>query len=215
MAIAQRSGDLSNSPAGKRRLTRTRWRRWRARFSVPAMLASCDEQRVISVVTAVNGGLVIIMLGLFTWLAGLPLIFPALGPSAFILFSKPLSVAAAPRCVIMGHLIAMISGYIVWSLASLVYGAPITLAAGELPLACSASLALGLTCLLLVRLSCPHPPACASSLIVAMGGVEGPVGLLMMLLAVVWLTFQAVAANRLVNVPVPLWAPRAGVSTES
>ena len=186
---------------------RTRWALWRARFSVPALLARYDEPRVLSTVTALNGGLAILVISLFAWLTDLPLIFPALGPSAFILFSAPLSPAAAPRAVILGHGIAILSGYGAWCLISFLSGRAVSLDVGGWSLITSASLGLVLTCFLLVRLSCPHPPACASSLVVAIGAVTNTFDLLLTMLVIVWLCVQAVALNRLVGVPAPIWRP--------
>jgi len=80
--------------------------------------------------------------------------------------------------------------------------------AGGWPVFCGASLALASSCLFLVRLSCPHPPACASSLVVALGAVTDWRDLLLMALVVVWLTVQAVAMNRFAGLPVPVWSPR-------
>jgi CBS-domain-containing membrane protein len=182
---------------------------WRARCSVPALLARHDERRVVSAVTALNGGLAILVVSLFAWLTELPLVFPALGPSIFILFSAPLSAAAAPRSVILGHWVSIAAGYVVWWAVSYVAGHPVSLEAGGWPLIMSASMALALMCFLLVRLSCPHPPACGSGLVVALGAVTAPLDLLLMALVIVWLCVQAVALNRAVGVPVPTWSPRA------
>ena len=75
-------------------------------------------------------------------------------------------------------------------------------------LLCSASVALALTSLLLVRAACPHPPACSSAMIVALGGVSSWTGVLTMLAAVIIMTALAVALNRLACLPVPIWHPR-------
>jgi len=147
-------------------------------------------------------------LGLFAWLTDLPLIFPALGPSTFILFNTPLSKAGAPRSVVLGHWPAMASGYAVWRLMGYLTGAPVSVQAGGWPLVVSASAALAVTCLLLVRFSCPHPPACASALVVALGAVTNWLELLLMAVAVALLATQAVVLNRLASVPVPTWSPR-------
>ena len=187
---------------------RGRWLIWRARLSVPALLSRFDEKKVVSVFTAVNGGLAILTICFFAWLTKLPLVFPALGPSAFILFSSPLSTAAAPRNVILSHFICLLSGYCIWYLISNLAGGPVSVEVGGWPLFLSASLSLGLGGLLLIRLSCMHPPACASSLFVALGIVTQWQSLLLMELAIVWLTFQSVAMNRRAGVPVPLWSPR-------
>jgi CBS-domain-containing membrane protein len=187
---------------------KTRWLILRARLSMPGLLTRFDEQHVMSLATAVNGGLAILTVGLFAWLTNLPVVFPALGPSAFILFSTPLSSAAAPRSVILGHFSAIVSGCAVWHLISALAGAPVSMQAGGWPPFCSASLALAVSSLLLVRLSCKHPPACASSLVIALGAVTHWYDLVFMALAVVWITAQAVAMNRLAGLPVPVWSPR-------
>ena len=187
---------------------RTRWLIWRARLSAPALLALHDERKAVSWVAGVNGGLAILTIGLFAWFTDLPLLFPALGPSAFILFNTPMAPAAAPRSVILGHLTAMICGYGAWHLVGLAAGEPVSVQNSGWPPICSASLALGACCLLLTRLSYAHPPACASGLVVALGAVTHGLDLLLMLLAVVWLTAQAVIMNRLAGLPVPTWLPR-------
>jgi CBS domain-containing membrane protein len=193
---------------GSLRTLKMRWRIWRARFSTPALLARFDERKTVSWIAAVNGGLAILIITLTAWLSNSPLVFPALGPSAFILFTAPLSTAAAPRSVILGHFTAMASSFVIWNSVSYLNGAPVSLEASGWPLLSSTSLALAVICLLLVRLSCPHAPACASSMVVAMGGVPNWSDLLCMAFAVVLITVQAVAMNRLAGLPVPTWAPR-------
>ena len=79
-------------PASKRRMSiNLRWLTWRARLSIPSLLASCEEREVISLISGVNVALAILTISLLAWFTGLPLVFPALGPTAFILFSKPFS----------------------------------------------------------------------------------------------------------------------------
>ncbi len=187
---------------------RMRWMVWRARFSIPSLLALGDERKAVALITAINGGLAILNISLFAWVCDLPLVFPALGPTAFILFSTPFSPAAAPRSVVMGHVTAIAAGCAVWHLMTFLSGEAISLQNGGWPLFGSASLTLAVTCLLLVRLSFPHPPACASALIIALGGVTDWPELLAMAAAVVLLTFQAVCINRLAGVRVPTWSPR-------
>lgn len=191
-----------------RRSLRMRLLVWRARFSIPSLLALADERKVVSWTAGINCGLAMLQISLFAWLSDLPLVFPALGPTAFILFSAPFSPAAAPRSVIMGHLTGMVSGCAAWHLMTYLSGGMVSLQDGGWPLLCSASLALAVTSLLLVRLSYPHPPACASALIIALGGVTDWLALLAMAAAVVLLAFQAVCINRMVGVRVPTWSPR-------
>ncbi len=180
---------------------------WHARLTMPALLARFDEERVVSTVAAINGGVAILGIALFAWLTDLPLIFPALGPTVFILFSAPMTPAAAPRSVVLGHFTGMLSGFVVWHLISLFAGAPVSLENGGWPLVLSASMALAACCFWLIRLSCPHAPACATAMIVALGGVTHWSELLLMGIAVVWVTTQAVVINRLVGMPVTSWSP--------
>ena len=145
---------------------------------------------------------------MFAWLAELPLVFPALGPSVFIVFSSPLSAAAAPRSVILGHGVGLASGIAVWQVMSGLAGAPVSAQAGGWVPFCTASLGLAAACLLLVWLSCPHPPACASCLVVALGLVTDWRDLLLMAGVVVWLAVHAFVVNRIAGLPVPVWLPK-------
>ena len=189
----------------RRLSTRSKLLVWRARLSVPAMIAAADEERVVSVVAAMHGGLAIVTISLCAWLTNLPLLFPSLGPSAFILFTKPFSDAAAPRTVVIGHCTAIASGLIVRCLIEALTGVSVALESGSAVTYVSASLALVLTCFLLVRLAVPHAPACATALIIAVGGVRTLHGLASMVAAVVLLTLVAVVANRIAGVYVPAW----------
>jgi CBS domain-containing membrane protein len=109
---------------------RAQWLTLRARFSVPGMIAATDERSAISLVAAVNGGLAVLIISLCAWVTDVPLLFPALGPTAFILFSGPFSPAGAPRSVILGHLVAMASGLAAWHWVNLVSGGSLSLDAG-------------------------------------------------------------------------------------
>lgn len=153
-----------------------------------------------------QGGLAILIIGVLAWLVDLPLLFPALGPSSFLLFSSPFSPSATPRAVIVGHSVAIATGVVVWSVTCLVSGQQVGLDTGGWLVYASASLALGMTCALLVWLSCPHAPACASALIVALGAVTDWFGLLGMIAGVLLLTGQAVLLNKITGVKTPGWA---------
>jgi CBS-domain-containing membrane protein len=59
---------------------------------------------------------------------------------------------------------------------------------------------------LLVRLDTPHPPACASALIVAVGAADGWMPILAMALGVLLLVGQAVAIHRLAGIRTPIWS---------
>ncbi len=194
-------------PPNKRLPLKTRWTIWRARYSTAGLLARLDERKAVSLVAAFNGGLTILAIGFYSWLTELPLVFPGLGPTAFILFATPRTPSAAPRSVVLGHFSGLAAGWAAWYLTSLVVVGPVSMQSGGLAPVISASLALAATCALLVRMSCPHAPACTSCLIVALGGVTDWLGVLLMAFAVIWVTAQAFAMNRLAGVPVPTWSP--------
>ena len=204
-SATQSKSSSDSEPLRGNRLNR--WSVWRARLSIPSLLAHGDEKSVVSVFTAVNGGLTILIISLLAWLCDLPLLFAALGPTSFILHSAPLSIQAAPRSIILGHFIGISCGVGSLLVFSFLGGETITLQSGGAAL-CSASLALAATCYFLVRCSCPHAPACASALVVALGAASTWTAVLCMAAAVVLVTAQAFAVNRLACLPVPLWAPR-------
>ena len=181
----------------------------RARMSIPALLAGYDEQRIVAIVTAVNASLAILTLIAIAWLVDLPLLFPALGPSAFLLFSEPFSRSAAPRSVVLGHSIGISVGYASWQLVSILSGQVVSLEDGGWPILLSASLAMAACSILLIYVTCQHPPSCASALIVAMGAANTGVAILGMAAGVLLLTLQAMIVNRLVGLRSPIWSPRA------
>jgi len=189
---------------------RLRWRRQsmrlRARFSIPALLAGFDEDKAIALVAAINGGAAILMLAVLAWLVDLPLLFPALGPSAFILFTAPFSRAAEPRSVVLSHFAGITVGLVTYLLAGWTTGQPVSLETGGWTVIASASIAMAAICTLLVRLDTPHPPACASALIVAVGAADGWAPPLAMAVGVVLLVAQAATINRLAGIRTPIWS---------
>lgn len=187
-----------------------RMRFLRARFSVPSLLSRADERVVVAVVAAVNAVFAILTISLIAWLIDLPLLFPALGPTAFILFARPFSPAAAPRAVVLGHLSAIAVGSASWNLVSFACGREVLLEMGGWPTLVSASLALAVSCILLIWLACPHAPACATALILALGAASDWTALLGMAVGVLALTAEAVLISRVVGVNVPIWSTRPG-----
>ncbi len=134
------------------------------------------------------------------------MLFPSLGPSAFLQFTRPFDQASAPRSIIFGHAIAIAYGWLAWALVSFFIGEPVSIRNPGIALCISANLGLMMMCLGLIHHKCPHAPACATALIVATGAVTGWVDVLVMLGAVIILAYQAVVIHRIAGVPAPLWS---------
>lgn len=67
-------------------------------------------------------------------------------------------------------------------------------------------LSLGLTAGLMIVFRASHAPAGATTLIISLGILTQPWQLLVLMVAIVLLTFQAIAINRLFGMPFPLWS---------
>ena len=66
--------------------------------------------------TSLHTGLLIAILGILTWVSGLPALFPSLGPSAFVLAMFPESEASNPKRVIGSHILGVIAGFLAYHL---------------------------------------------------------------------------------------------------
>ena len=157
---------------------------------------------------ALVGGLVSIALMTgAALLTGQPLIFPSLGPTAYLVFSDPMGPAAAPRNAVLGHLIGVLAGYGSLLAFGLAGGGADAMSADPGRIG-AAAVSLAITSAAMVWLGLPHPPAAATTLIVSLGILAEPPELAVLMLAVVVLVAVGWVINRLSGVPVPAWAPR-------
>jgi len=134
-------------------------------------------------------------------------IFPSLGPTAFLFFYTPLAATASPRNAIYGHAIGAAAGWLSLVLFGLTdSGTAIQegVTAGRVG---AAALSLGLTSGMMVLLKAQHPPAGATTLIISLGILADLDKLVVLMVAVVMLTVQAFAINRLAGLPYPAWEP--------
>lgn len=138
----------------------------------------------------------------------LPLLFPPLAPSAFILFRTPLAESACPRNVVLSHTFGIAAG-----LASLHGFAVVFPGAGlEVEQALNwyrvgaIAVALGGVTGLMVLAKTSHPPAAASALIAVMGYLEDPLKVAGFLAAVLLLAAEGFLLNRVLGgLPYPVW----------
>ncbi|MEX2505015.1 MAG: HPP family protein [Egicoccus sp.] len=175
------------------------------RFRLPALVDRHSSVAVLGAFAAINGLISIGLMATAALATGNPLIFPSLGPTAFLLFYTPLAPASSPRNTLGGHLIGALAGYLslaVFGLLDVAFQANAPISAGRVG---AAALSLGLTSGAMVWLKVPHPPAGATTLIVALGILREPWQLAVLMLAVTLLVLQGYFINRLAGLPYPRW----------
>ncbi len=77
------------------------------------------------------------------------------------------------------------------------------------PRVIAAALSLGLTAGLMLLFRATHAPAGATTLIISLGILTQPWQLVVLMVAIILLTLQAIAINRLFGMPLPFWSPPA------
>jgi CBS-domain-containing membrane protein len=152
-----------------------------------------------------NGLLSISLLAALAMWRHQPLIFPSLGPTAFLLFYTPLAPGASPRNTLFGHLIAVLCGYGSLLLFGLTDDGPALVTGITEARVAATALSLATTAGLMVLFSVEHPPAGATTLIVSLGILRHPRELVSLMAAVVLLCIQGWVINRLAGIPYPFW----------
>lgn len=178
------------------------------RFRVPALVERHSSTSVMGAFALVNGVISIGIMSAAAVLTGQPLIFPSLGPTAFLLFYTPTAPAASPRNTICGHAIGAGAGYLALVVFGLTDAAPALATEVTWARVGAAAMSLGLTSGLMVWCRVPHPPAGATTLIVSLGILREPDQLAVLMLAVVLLVLQGYVINHLAGIDYPTWSPR-------
>ena len=162
---------------------------------------------VLAIFSFLNGCISIGLMSTLALITGSPFIFPSLGPTAFLFFYTPRAPSASPRYTLVGHTIGVLAGYFSLVVTGLTTAGPALAVGVTWPRVIAAALSLGLTSGLMVLFKSPHPPAGATTLIISLGLITKPWLLIVLLVAVMILTLQALAINRLAGIPYPLWNP--------
>jgi CBS domain-containing membrane protein len=185
------------------------------RLQLTYLLGRHSSVPILALFSFVNGCLSIGLMTLVALVTRAPFVFPSLGPTAFLFFYSPLAPTASPRNTIVGHFVGASAGWISLALFGLT-GSGSALATGvSEQRVLAAGLSLGLTSAVMVLLRSPHPPAGATTLIVSLGLLPHFWQLGVLMLAVVLLTGQALAINRLAGLPYPWWSPSSEHPAES
>ncbi|MFB6118093.1 HPP family protein [Halosegnis sp.] len=143
------------------------------------------------------------------WISGRPFVFPSLGPSAYALAVRPGAETNRPHRVVGGHAIGLAAGlvgYHLFASGTILTSQPAPPSAAGLGLAASAVVAVGLTTAGMLASDLRHAPACATTLIVALGLLTGPIEAVIVVAAVVGL----LALDRLLAA---VYSPSNGSST--
>lgn len=178
------------------------------RLRIPTLTSRYSSIAVMGLFAMVNGIVAIAVMAAAAALAHQPLVFPSLGPTAFLLFYAPTADEASPRNAIVGHGIGASVGYLSLLLFGLTEAGPALIEGVTMSRVGAAALSLGLTSGLMVWLKVPHPPAAATTLIVSLGVLTEPSELAVLMVAVVVLVCQGYLINRVAGIDYPRWAPQ-------
>lgn len=146
--------------------------------------------------------------GLAAYFARQPLLFPSLGPTAFLFFESPMSRAASPRNTLIGHAVAIGAGALSLAVFGLLHDPSILVEGVTLARVGAASLSLALTGAVLLLLNSSHAPTGATTLIVSLGLLKTPREMAALMGGVVLLTAVGWLLNRSLGTPMPLWKPK-------
>lgn len=177
------------------------------RVRLPWLTQHYARTPILALFSFINGCLSIGLMAALALVTRSPFIFPSLGPTAFLFFYTPRAPSASPRNTLVGHTIGVLAGYVSLLVTGLTAAGPALAVGVSWPRVIAAALSLGLTAGLMVLCKSPHPPAGATTLIISLGILTKPWQLVLLLVAVVLLTIQAFAINRLAGIPYPLWNP--------
>jgi CBS-domain-containing membrane protein len=176
------------------------------RLRLANLLRRFPARPVWAVFVLVNGFLSIALVSVLAMVLHTPLVFPSLGPTAFLFFFHPRTPSATPRNAIYGHALGILFGYGALWVTGLT-DAPSALAEGvNGPRVLAAALSLAGTGAGMILLRVAHPPAGATTLIVSLGLITVPLHLAVIETAVALLTIQAILINRLAGLDYPLWS---------
>lgn len=161
---------------------------------------------VLFLITAATAALGIITAT--AYLAKLPLLYPPLAPSAFILFYTPMAPAASPRSVVLSHGMGLALGVLCLMAASMIW--PQSALLDPTTMNWHRILVIGVStaalAVLMVVFRCVHPPAAATAMIAALGYIISPLQILGLMGAVILLVLEAFFFIRILGgVPYPLW----------
>lgn len=120
----------------------------------------------------IHGAVLIGALGAVTLIVGEPFVFPSIGPTAYVMVKAPDDPTHQPSTVIGGHVLGIVAGLIGYHLfaTGLTVGFQHSLSSWAiLQIMASGTFAMGMTGAGMLWTDIDHAPACATTLLVALG----------------------------------------------
>jgi hypothetical protein len=148
---------------------------------------------------ALASAITLVIIGGLGMLAGLPWLFPSLGPSIVIQTTMPDLSIARPWNVIVGHMIGMCSGLIaLYATGAIALPSVASAQMLSAPRVLAAALAVLLSMVLQSILKAQHAPAEATTLLIALGALPAtPRSALVILIGVLLVTVIGEAAKKI------------------
>jgi len=134
---------------------------------------------------------------------GQPLLFPSLGPTAFLFFSQPTAPSSCPRNAILSHGSGILLGWFSYWLFSTTF--PLEPSTAQVA---SATFSLGAISALMVAARIPHPPAASTTLIVSLGLMLQWQQFVAVMAGVILLTMECYVIHRISGIVYPVWSAR-------
>lgn len=147
--------------------------------------------------SSVEAAVLVLAVGALAYAAGEPWLFPSLGPTAYLIAVYPDLPTSRPYNCLVGHLMGLGSGFAAVAIFD-AWGSPIVPLHDVSPSRLgAAALAIGLTVLLNHLFHSDHPPAAATTLLVALGTFHTWWGAALVSIGVVLLVILGEGAKRL------------------
>jgi CBS domain-containing membrane protein len=191
--IFQRQGSLVGVP-GSYGLKRWLYMRWRNNGN--------------AIYTFVGSLLAIGLSGTWAYVAKQPLLFPSLGATAFLIFETPMAEVGSPRNTIIGHSVGVAAAVLSLAIFGLLDAPSVYVTGVSVGRIGAIALSVALTGGVLRVLRSAHPPAGATTIIVASGLLVKPKQIADVLIGVLLLTIAGWLLNRAMGVPAPIWGAR-------
>jgi len=163
---------MGTKPSGPQRKLLFRIMKFFTRFQVGHQVRTMRNPFVTaSLFTIFAGAIAFGILTAVAYLTSLPMVFPPLAASVFILFHRPLAERACPRNIILSHMLGLIAGLSSFLLLLWLFPESNILNAWVVcwPRVVANVMAMALTCAGMIFLKCTHSPAAVTAIIASTG----------------------------------------------